>query len=332
MKKTYHTVNGQIIYETTPGASSPDNITTYGRDAFGSLVAGYGGTGEAAFTARYKPYGEFAASTGAVTGKRFLWAGSWGYRFTQGVPVSHYVRARHYSMRMGLWNTVDPWWPDEKPFQYAEGNPYSWIDPSGRFAIAAPIAIGGVGSGVLAGIAVTFLLAAVGIVVVDNITWGRSTSSSSSSSSSTTRTNTSTSSPSNPNKNRNRNSRPPRKWKRSTCDKLNEFYHSDLACGADIRKEPHRKKLEPCDDCNFDQVKMLRWCACCFLRNLALKRCVYDAIRKNRQGYTMLDRHIHPATLACQECIKCARGADPLLPPYYSLHTGPWVDTDNDPV
>jgi hypothetical protein len=45
--------------------------------------------------------------------------------------MSHYVRARHYSYVSGLWNTVDPLWPDESAFGYVGGQPLFWIDPTG---------------------------------------------------------------------------------------------------------------------------------------------------------------------------------------------------------
>ncbi len=125
--KNYVSRNGQVEYEYDDLGS----ILTYGRDALGNVVAGYDAATNAVFTADYKPYGEFAATTGNVAGRRFMWVGSWGYRFTSGVPVSHYVRARHLSMRMGMWTSVDPLWPTEAAFGYVGGGATRAVDPSG---------------------------------------------------------------------------------------------------------------------------------------------------------------------------------------------------------
>jgi hypothetical protein len=133
--KNYVSRNGQVEYEY----DDLGDILTYGRDALGNVVAGYDGAGSAVFTADYKPYGEFAAITGNVAGRRFMWVGSWGYRFTSGVPVSHYVRARHLSMRMGMWTSVDPLWPSEPAFGYVGGCVIAKVDFSGlRKGIVGP--------------------------------------------------------------------------------------------------------------------------------------------------------------------------------------------------
>jgi RHS repeat-associated protein len=127
MTKQYISRNGQIEYEIDEAGE----ILTYGRDALGNVVAGYDKNTNAVFTIDYKPFGEFAATTGTITGRRFLWVGTWGYRFTPGVPVSHYVRARHLMMRMGMWTSVDPLWSSEMAYGYVGGSPLSWIDYSG---------------------------------------------------------------------------------------------------------------------------------------------------------------------------------------------------------
>lgn len=136
--KNFVSRNGQVEYEY----DDLGDILTYGRDALGNVVAGYDAATNAVFTADYKPYGEFAATTGNVAGRRFMWVGSWGYRFTSGVPVSHYVRARHLSMRMGMWTSVDPLWPSEPAFAYVGGMPTAFIDPLGLQGNQPPRRIG----------------------------------------------------------------------------------------------------------------------------------------------------------------------------------------------
>ena len=132
MKKQYFSRNGQIEYEIDEAGE----ILTYGRDALGNVVAGYDKNTNAVFTLDYKPFGEFAATTGTITGRRFLWVGTWGYRFTPGIPVSHYIRARHLMMRMGMWVTVDPLWPEEMAFGYVVGSPIRLRDATGLQADA----------------------------------------------------------------------------------------------------------------------------------------------------------------------------------------------------
>ncbi len=121
--KNYYSRNGQIEFEAVGS-----NVITYGRDMFGNVVAGYDNATNAVFTANYKPYGEFAQTTGNITGQRFLYCGTHGYRFSPSVPVSHYVRTRHLMMRMGMWTSVDPLWPLQRSFDYVHGNPQSEYD------------------------------------------------------------------------------------------------------------------------------------------------------------------------------------------------------------
>ncbi len=144
MKKQYISRNGQIEYEIDEAGE----ILTYARDALGNVVAGYDKNTNAVFTIDYKPFGEFAATTGTITGRRFLWVGTWGYRFTPSVPVSHYIRARHLMMRMGMWTTVDPLWPSEMAYGYVRSHPIGHIDPFGNIAIplVVPVIVLGVTS------------------------------------------------------------------------------------------------------------------------------------------------------------------------------------------
>ncbi len=121
--KNYYSRNGQIEFEAVGS-----NVITYGRDMLGNVVAGYDNATNAVFTANYKPYGEFAQTTGNISGQRFMYCGTHGYRFSPSVPVSHYVRARHLLMRMGMWTSVDPLWPGQPSLRYADANPSSTYD------------------------------------------------------------------------------------------------------------------------------------------------------------------------------------------------------------
>lgn len=144
--KNYYSRNGQIEFEAVGS-----NVITYGRDMLGNVVAGYDNATNAVFTANYKPYGEFAQTTGNISGQRFMYCGAWGYRFQSGVPCSHYVRLMHLLMRMGRWGSGAivagvtytqpspggaggrrgrPSAPPGSP-NYGGGNPGSYVEPFG---------------------------------------------------------------------------------------------------------------------------------------------------------------------------------------------------------
>ncbi len=128
MTKSYHTVNGRIIGETTNGV-----FTGYLPDAQGNVTATVDENGAIINTYRYKPNGEVHAKTGAGEDPKFLWNGTHGYRQT-GVPIADtYIRARHFARQAGQWISTDPRWPEALPYNYVGGNPVNHIDPSGCF-------------------------------------------------------------------------------------------------------------------------------------------------------------------------------------------------------
>ena len=75
--------------------------------------------------------------------RRFLWCGTWGYRFNERYAqyTSHYVRARHYSSLQGMWSTVDPLYPRERAYGYVENRVTVGIDPSGLGPVSLTFAI-----------------------------------------------------------------------------------------------------------------------------------------------------------------------------------------------
>jgi hypothetical protein len=124
MKKRFYSVNGQMMgYES--GGEKKDFLT----DHLGSIIAEVDQTQARTYESRYSAYGRNNWSTG--TGCGFGWVGFYGYRETGTFFNSHYVRARHYSYVSGLWNTVDPLWPDESAFGYVGGRATFGIDPTG---------------------------------------------------------------------------------------------------------------------------------------------------------------------------------------------------------
>ncbi|MBS1719862.1 MAG: hypothetical protein JST35_05390 [Armatimonadetes bacterium] len=97
-------------------------------DALGSVTAIRPADSTTVKTLTYTPYG-----LGSSTGPRYGWVGTWGYRANPyGRTPSHYVRARHFDNRSGLWTTADPLWPSEFAFAYCEAGPVASIDPTGN--------------------------------------------------------------------------------------------------------------------------------------------------------------------------------------------------------
>ena len=131
MKREYLSVDGEIFGEVTNGV-----VNFYDRDALGSVVAIEDGAGNTVSTIEYKPFGDVRTYTGEnplSSPRRFLWCGTWGYRFNERYAqyTSHYVRARHYSSLQGMWSTVDPLYPRERAYGYVENSPTFYFDSSG---------------------------------------------------------------------------------------------------------------------------------------------------------------------------------------------------------
>ncbi|MEI7576991.1 MAG: RHS repeat-associated core domain-containing protein [Armatimonadota bacterium] len=122
--KTFHTVESQMM-SYIESTLRYDFLT----DQLGSITAIMDGNQTRIFDTRYSAYGRNLWATG--TGCGFGWVGSYGYKETGLVHMSHYVRARHYSYVTGAWSTVDPLWPDESARGYVRGRATSNVDPSG---------------------------------------------------------------------------------------------------------------------------------------------------------------------------------------------------------
>ena len=122
----YHTVNGEIIGETTAGVR-----TDYLVDALGSVTGTVNQSGQVVNTYRYKPYGALLAKTGTGPDPKMGWVGTLGYRETGRRQSEAYVRARHYGTTAGVWTTTDPLWPLRAASSYVAGSPVALADPSG---------------------------------------------------------------------------------------------------------------------------------------------------------------------------------------------------------
>ncbi len=119
----FTTINGMLVHEDRGGVE-----TEYVSDPLGSLVQIRNSSGTKTYSAEYWPYGELQTSTGTNPS-------SWGYvgllGYLSDVADRLYVRARYYLTKVCRWQTVDPLWPGELPYQYVGSNPVSRTDRSG---------------------------------------------------------------------------------------------------------------------------------------------------------------------------------------------------------
>lgn len=130
LKKRYYSMNGRLIGERDKAGLT--GRIDYLMDALGSVTATVDQSAQVVNTYRYKPYGGLLAKTGSGSDPKFRWVGSWGYRETSKTFSDVYVRARHYSTRVGRWSTSDPSVTlPSGAYAYAMGSPSQFIDTTG---------------------------------------------------------------------------------------------------------------------------------------------------------------------------------------------------------
>jgi len=124
----YSNFCGMVVSETRSGVESD-----YVSDPLGSTIGLMGVTGTMTDRWEYWPWGEVVSRTGTnATPLTFL--GILGY-FKDVLDKLFYVRARHLRADLAKWLTVDPLWPNEQAYVYANEQPVSRVDPSGRVAV-----------------------------------------------------------------------------------------------------------------------------------------------------------------------------------------------------
>ena len=124
---TYLYGNGRISQHTT-------QTEYFLADALGSVRQLADTAGTVTLTQSYSPYGETVSSTGGGTS---------AYQFTGEMRDSYikliYLRSRYYAPETGRFLTKDSWQGDyNRPlslnqWNYVEGNPVNFTDPSGHF-------------------------------------------------------------------------------------------------------------------------------------------------------------------------------------------------------
>jgi len=139
---TFSTVDAQILDSETGGSESllvPDPL--------GSVVKVLDSSGNQVYEAGYWPYGDIRTSVG-VNDTSWGYVGTWGYHFDTSRRL--YVRARVLDPVTGRWYSVDPLWPQERCYSYADLLPCQMTDLNGlspgsdlRNCINAWTALGG---------------------------------------------------------------------------------------------------------------------------------------------------------------------------------------------
>lgn len=99
-------------------------------DFLGSITGSSVPDGSGSSYIRYKPYGSTYAGSGFS--QLFGWTGNSGSQALGLDYVCQYNLARVYSSKAKQWTTRDPLWPEENAYGYVNGNPVTWIDPSGQ--------------------------------------------------------------------------------------------------------------------------------------------------------------------------------------------------------
>lgn len=123
----YTTINGRVIAEKRGGVRK-----LYRPDHLGSTIALYDNTQAKTDTWVYWPYGVVRTRTGS-TPTPFQFVGVLGY-FRDSSDRT-YVRARTYRQTLGIWQTLDPIWPNGAPYLYCDESPLSKSDRFGLFCI-----------------------------------------------------------------------------------------------------------------------------------------------------------------------------------------------------
>lgn len=126
----YDQFGGMLLGEHASGTQ-----TDYLTDALGSITATVNQSATVLNTYRYKPNAAILARTGAAADPVFLWNGGTQSRRAGSSYDLNYNYFRHFDGVPMIWNSVDPLWPHEAPYSYANANPTSVIDKFGYQAV-----------------------------------------------------------------------------------------------------------------------------------------------------------------------------------------------------
>jgi len=129
LRRCFTQVDGQIVGEVTDLTGTP-TTKSYLEDFLGSVTGEVSTSNVVSNSRRFTPYGRDwlgAASVAHSPG----WVGGHGYHPTGLKWAGYSVFHRVVTPETGQWTTRDPIWPGQRPYGYVNGNPTTWIDPSG---------------------------------------------------------------------------------------------------------------------------------------------------------------------------------------------------------
>jgi RHS repeat-associated protein len=123
MTVVYATVNGRLVQEKRGG-----NVTRYVADTLGSVIQTRDASGNQTSSTTYWPFGEVRTSSGTNPSP-------WGFCGTLGyfkdTLTRMYVRLRMFRPDLSRWLSPDPYWPNQRAYEYALNAPVGISDPSG---------------------------------------------------------------------------------------------------------------------------------------------------------------------------------------------------------
>ncbi len=134
MKNKYTFFDGEIVSHNRNGI-----LRDYVRDPQGSFRGTLTPFHLLGVHRHYWPFGEVRSSSGDAnnyTPFQFLGPVAGYYADTNTNTATRlYIRARHLQVSIARWLTQDPLWPQEPAYRYVNGNPTTYIDPSGMSKI-----------------------------------------------------------------------------------------------------------------------------------------------------------------------------------------------------
>ncbi len=130
------------LYGNARLAQYQASMQYFGADGLGSVRQIYDASGQVVGSSRYDPFGNLIAQSGTATSV-LAFAGE-----QQDATGLAYLRARYYSAAQGRFTTRDVWEGDyEAPltlnrWNYTNGNPVMYADPSGKCPLCVLAALG----------------------------------------------------------------------------------------------------------------------------------------------------------------------------------------------
>jgi len=132
--KRIFTVNDGVIVGEVYSVTAHAQTRSYLEDFLGSVTGEMSTTNVVSNSRRFTPYGRDWLGAAAVPHSP-AWIGGHGYHPTGLKWAGYSVFHRVVTPETGQWTTRDMLWPEELAYAYVNGNPTTWIDPSGLYSV-----------------------------------------------------------------------------------------------------------------------------------------------------------------------------------------------------